>query len=317
MALTPINAAVLTQDPAAKWLIEEFPYPMSIAKIFPFKGIDGGEIRVGGVPAQTPAPTLSSGQTITSIDQTQTPSGTNHYIGYFYTRYEIEYQAQDGFKFPTDQDEAQKLLAIRRLLYAFFRNLENGTAAYPIPPGIPGLLNSHAGQIVTAATPGTFLLSEFYEAYHLVSANDGRPNAIMSTQAAQRDFIMACVNAGINLEYTDFTWDDPIKGRVTAPILSVLGTPWFINGALTEDDNIFFMVLGFDGQATSGRGLTGIIPRQLQGNMFVRRKLPVVTELTTGAPPVVDMYSKESISYSWPVGIAVGSPGALSIYTGF
>lgn len=314
-AINPTQAAFLTQDPTAKWLLEQFPFPLTIAKVFPFIGVDGGTLSVPSTGAMNPAEIVPATANVSTLDQTAVPVATDFFIGYYFTRYELEYSAQDGFKFPNDIDEAQGMLAVRRLLYAFFRGLENGVSTYPTPPGVYGLLNGHGGQIKSAGTPGTFSLTEFYESYHLIVANDGRPNAIMSTKAAQLDYINACVAAGINLEYVDFEWDDPIKGKVKAPILSVLGTPWYINGALTEDDNIFFMVLGFNGQATTGRGITGIVPSQLLRDMFVRRKMPATYE-DVGAS-TYEMFGKESISYSWPVGVAVGSPGALSIYTGF
>ncbi|MEZ5992252.1 MAG: hypothetical protein R3E76_07850 [Planctomycetota bacterium] len=44
MATSPANSTNLTQDQLAKWLIEDAPYKIQIARVWPFMGIQGGKI---------------------------------------------------------------------------------------------------------------------------------------------------------------------------------------------------------------------------------------------------------------------------------
>jgi len=321
-AVTPTQATTLTQDPVASDLIEQFPLPLSIAALFPFIKVDGASLRIASVTAQPPAVTLDGGAT--TADQTAAPVVNPFQMGYIYTRYALTFQAMDGFAYPNKQDSTQSKLAARRLLYGFFREFAGGTVVNPAYPGITGLwgfLSAHASQKQAAGTPGTFSISEFLDAYHLIKTNNGKPTVIMSTTAAKVKYLKALAAAGLDEKTTKISWLDPSRGRVTADVTAVAGTPWVINDAMADDDRIFFIVMGLGDSGTWSRGVTGIIPAGLRGHngsMFVRRKLEGVSDVSAVGPPLVtDLYSEELISYSWPVGVAIGSPGAVSAYHGF
>ena len=316
-ALTPTQAALLTQDPVAKGLIEQLPRPVPILKVFPFMKVEGAQLRVGTVAAAlTPATGLVPSDVLP--DDTETPAAYGpHVMGYLNTGYYLTFQAMDGFTFPNEQESDQSDLAVQRLLYGFCASMENASGSvYPNYQGIPGLLNGHSGQVLTPG--GAFAISHVYAGWKLIKSNNGRPNAIMSTTAAQLEYIQAMIAAGIGLEYTDVWWDDPKEGLVKVEILSVMGTPWFVNDAMSNSKRIYFMVLGFGESGTTARGLTAIIPAGMKGyknSMFVRRQLPATVDITSQGPPVTaGILSQEYVNWGWPVGLACGAPGALSYY---
>lgn len=159
------------------------------------------------------------------------------------------------------------------------------------------------------------------ETYHLIKANNGKPTAIMSSTAAKVKYLKALNAAGKDEQTTKLSWRNGAGKRVAIEETAVSGTPWLINDAMADDDRIFFMVMGFGDSGTWSRGVTGIIPAGLRGynnSMFVRRTLDGVPDVTAVGPPLVtDLYTEKLVSFSWPVGLAIGSPGAVSVYSGF
>jgi hypothetical protein len=47
MAVSPTNAANLTQDTLAKFLMEALDYKLQIARVWPFMGVPSGRLRYG------------------------------------------------------------------------------------------------------------------------------------------------------------------------------------------------------------------------------------------------------------------------------
>lgn len=322
MASTPLNSINLTQDQLAKWLIEDMPYRIQIARIFPFMGIQGGKISYARTPAleavadiNDMATILGEGGTSGIAVQTADPAASNatFTLGELATRYKIEYSSMDRFKYPNNLDAVESALAIRRLTYMFYRKLDLATTGNP--GDFPSLSDMcAAGQrFNSAAAPNAAArIDELQKAYSLITSNNGRPNAIMCNSRAYRWIMAAYYGVGTNPEYVPYEWTDPIKGKVTVPLASINGTPIFINDMVATDDSapefytrIYFMVLGDACESGPVRGITGIVPGPLKDTLFIRRE--------STEPASATSTSLINVDYTFPVAIAMGSSGALSI----
>src|SRR5690606_12700788 len=112
------------------------------------------------------------------------------------------------------------------------------------------------------------------------------------------------------------------------------GTPWYINDLIDDEPSergiIHFMVLGDDHGPGHYRGITGLVPKQLEHNWFVTREangvvgtgiaeqsiniveeipstpytinlnIPINASVSVPTLPVMDTW------VSWPTGIAMG-----------
>jgi hypothetical protein len=312
MATSPDNVTNLTQDQLAKWLTEEFYQKIQIARVMPFMGIEGGMISYPRTPQLSVALPLGDGTTAIA---NQTPnvvaSNATFALGELATRFKLDYSAQDRYKVPNNLDALLSAAAIRSLSYGFFRKMDASTS------GVNGDFPSLRDLCIAAnrfdSNNGTPLqrLWELQTAYNLVNANNGRPNAIMCNSRAWRWIVDAHQGAGLMPQYVECEWGDPQKGTTRAPQLAINGTPVYINEMVeTEGEpeeahtRIYFMVLGDSGEAGPTRGITGIIPAPLKGTMFVRRE---------SSEPATTTSSLINVDYTWPVAIAMGSPGALAI----
>lgn len=144
-------------------------------------------------------------------------------------------------------------------------------------------------------------------------STDSLPEGVVQTSAAPISD-QASAPAGtqrkypINFlpQYVEVDQPDPVSGTVRAPMLALHGTPWYVNDFMDDPEpnysnRIYFMVLGDNGKPGDGRGITGIVPKRNLGNFFIRR------ESTPDAENIC-------VDYTWPVGVASGSLGALSAY---
>lgn len=312
MATSPVNVTNLTQDQLAKWLTEEFYQKIQIARVMPFMGIEGGVISYPRTAQLSIALPLGDGTTaIANQTPTVVAGNATFELGELATRFTLDYSAQDRFKHPNNLDALLSAAAIRSLSYGFFRKMDVQTS------GTNGDFPSLRDLCIAAnrfdSANGTALarLEELQCAYNLVNANNGRPNAIMCNSRAWRWIVAAHHSAGLMPQYVECEWTDPLKGTVRGPQLAINGTPVYINEMVEtvgespeEFTRIYFMVLGDSGEAGPTRGITGIIPAPLKGTMFVRRE---------SSEPATTTSSLINVDYTWPVAIAMGSPGALSM----
>ena len=64
MAAIKGNAQLLSNDVLAKWLIEDFPFRIQLAPIFPFYPIAGDLLRYATTPALRPGVTIDFSESI-------------------------------------------------------------------------------------------------------------------------------------------------------------------------------------------------------------------------------------------------------------
>lgn len=326
MADSPTNVIYLTQDQLAKWLIEDAPYKLQIARVWPFMGIQGGKITYTRTAAletvaniDTMATILGDGSTDITDDTSPVtdpssalPDTSVFTLGELATRYKIDYVAQDRFQYPNNIDAVEAALAIRRLLYMYFRKLDLDQGAGTQAGNFRSLSELCAAANKFSSSNGTAAqkLDELQKAYNLITANNGRPNAIMCNSRAYRWIVAAFYGAGLLPEYIEAEWQDPIKGTIRAPQLALNGTPVYINDMIkTVDDvadttKIYFMVLGDACEAGPVRGISGIVPGPIKSTMFVRRETAEPSAATT---------TRINVTYGFPVATALGSHGALSM----
>lgn len=328
MADSPINVTYLTQDQLAKWLIEDAPYKIQIARVWPFMGIQGGKITYTRTPPLEAVAGINDMATImgdggTDIaDQTAgvtdpNTAGSTFMLGELATRYKIDYVAMDRFKYPNNIDAVESALAIRRLMYMYFRKLDLDQGGGTQAGNFRSLNELSTNTIAAGNTDAQSRLYSLQQAYNLITANNGRPNAIMCNSRAYRWIVGAYYAAGLLPEYVESEWQDPIKGAVTRPILAINGTPVYINDMIAtasaegppvvDTTRIYFMVLGDACEAGPQRGITGIIPGPIKPTMFIRRE---------SAEPSGGSTTRMNVTYHFPVATAMGSSGALSILEG-
>lgn len=316
MASTPANVTNLASDQLAKWLIEDAPYKIQIARIWPFMAVQGGKISYARTPVlesvaniNSMATILGDGDTITAKTADPAASNSTFQIGELATRYKTDYTAMDRFKVPNSIDAVESALAIRRLIYMYFRKLDLADAGTKSGDFKSlGDMCAAGNKFNSANGTAVAKLDELQKAYNLVTANNGRPNAIMCNSRAYRWIVSAWYNAGLKPEYIDTEWADPIRGTLRGPQLAINGTPLYINDMIATDGTsktkVYFMVLGDACDAGPTRGVTGIVPAPLKGTMFVRRET---------AEPSGSSTSQVTVDYTFPVATAMGSSGALAM----
>jgi hypothetical protein len=308
------NPQLLTSSPVARWAVEQAPIKLQIASVMPFQGVAGGELRYAQVPA------LTAGADLAPCAPVPDSSSTVEQAGFGFTqlgtRYRVCHADQDRNQSPNSPMGSSYPLAIRGLMYGFFGELDSD-------PGGPLALRNYI-LIDRTVTMGGGALSFncLSDAFHRVDANDGRPTVIMSATPALRTYENLCRNAGFEPPTRPWRWYNPASGRMEAgEVPSFNGVPWLINDRMEGKQNsapnaqrIYFMVLGDDSGSGPTRGVTGIVPKKLQHNMFVKRIVPgayAVSEADNNPLAADDVF------VSWPVGIAVGSPAAISMIENF
>jgi len=334
------NADLLTRRDLWPWLVENFPWKIQIAHHWPFMGIDGGFLRVARTARfdQTDLANLNS-ECGPVTDRTSQPTDPEVVFGLanIITRYSVCFDDQDKFSNPNNLDRTEYVLAVQRLVYRYFRQLGLGaTGSFNFPS-----LQDVVGTGQTIDMGGAALtFAALDQAYHLISENNGRPNAIMSNSRALRTYRNLFVAThGIEPPTVTETWTDPVKGRVSAPITCFNGTPWYINDLIDDQAGargiVFFMVLGDDRGPGHFRGISGIVPRGRERNMFIKRQVDgvvgdivvpsqqvlvpdVPTTITVNGATITPSLNAVTTNWvSWPCGMAMGAQGSLSILKGF
>ena len=330
--MTLANANLLAQDVVARWIIENSPKKLQIAKIWPFMGVPGGAQLYNrwNVPIGNAA-RLSDGTAVSPVEDDDELEQQSFSMFEFITRYQINTRDLDLFHQPTDPEAASYALALRRLLYGYFAWLDGEDGTQGLIPSIP------AGQTIDRGGSNPLTLEALDEAFHLVSANDGKPTVIMSGTRALRTYAKLCRDKGYDVPMIPWQWYNPGTGGMEESwVESFNGVPWLINGVAAGDasataalQRIYFMAMGDDGQAGPTRGVTGIVPEDLRDSMFIKRQthgVPVNQEQiiqVDAVPeelhiqPTIDVQTIMDTWVSWPVGVAIGSQGAISLIHNF
>lgn len=91
------QAQLLSNDVLAKWLLEDFPYRIQLAPIFPFLPIAGDALRYATTGPLVPAATI--GPCAPIPEDTKEPKDPNrvHRLALLATHFRVCYQAQDIF----------------------------------------------------------------------------------------------------------------------------------------------------------------------------------------------------------------------------
>lgn len=310
------NANLLASIPAARWLLENNPRKIQIARVWPYLGIAGGSqswARVDSFIGSAGSP-ISCSPIGESVD---TATQVNFGFVELLTRYMVCFADQDHYRSPNDIDSVLYALAVRRLMYGYFAQLDLAG------PGSPLSLRDKMDLTTRSVdmSGGPLTLDCLDHAYHLVDENEGRPSVIMTSSRGLRTYHSLCRNQGYDAPQIPFRWYDPVSRRMVGSwVTSFNGTPWLINDLMVGADDaspneqrIYFIVLGDDSQARPTRGVTGIIPSDLKHRMFVKRA-------TFGAPDpggLGNPLPAQDVWVSWPVGVAVPSQAAISLIHNF
>lgn len=314
MPSTPANAVNLTQEQLSKFLLEVIEYKLQIMQIWPFMGVLGGKLRyertnqLETIANINNMATILGDGTVDITDKTaNADTSVTFTVGELATRYKVDYNAQDRYRFQSI-DAVEAVLVCKRLMYMYARKLDlvdSGATG-----DFPSLYDMcAAGQKVTMGSAAP-TLPKLQETYHLVAANAGMVNCIMCNSRAARAIIKAYNDVGMHPLYTEMDWFDPAQGRMTKRLVpSINGAPILINEMVatvagTPDlTRIYFMVVG-ENCDRGIHGVTGIVPLDLKDKLFVRREAAEPSAATT---------SRINVSYTFPVATAMGTQGALAI----
>ena len=305
------NANLLAQEHLAAWLIENSPIKLQIARLWPFLGVQGGTLKYAReTGVLTPAEQISDCSGI--ADSSDSAEEVSFVIRDFMTRYSVCFADQDRYRHPNSIDATEYALAIRKLLYAYFAFLDNIAAA----GSLWNIMDASRRIAMGGLVPLT--LDCMNQAYNLVVENDGRPTVIMASSRTLRSYQSLCYAAGYEPPKVAFNWYNPAKRRMEqswAPAFN--GTPILINDMMRSatlndpaEQRIWFLALGDDGKSGPTRGVTGIVPEDLKGRMFIKRETNGIADNTGGGGPP---QSAIDVWVNWPVGLATGSQGAISV----
>lgn len=310
MASTPVNAVNLTVEQLNRTLLEVLEYQLQISRIWPFLDVPGGIRRYERTnqlkaiaDIDDMATILGDGTAIT--EQTAgADSSATFTVGELATRYVIDYNAQDRYRYQSI-DQVLSLLACKRLLYMYFRKLDLDNASGS--GDFDSLYDMcAAGQIVNMGSVAP-TLAKLQETFHLVVAGGASVNCIMCNSRASRAIIAAYNAAGMHPQRVEMEWVDPLTGRNRKQWMNAInGAPILINDMVATADNvtrIYMMVVG-ENCDRQVYGVTGIVPADLKGGMFIRRE---------SAEPSGASTSRINVSYTFPVATAMGCQSALAI----
>ncbi len=320
------GAQYLSEDRRARWLIENSPLKLQIARRWPLVGVRGSGLMFAREnSALAPTPVASACNPVDEV--ADEASSITCPILDFITRYQVCFRDMDDYEHPNDLDQVLYVLALRRLIYGYFAMLDS-----PVAGG--GLLDYVAATNKVTMAGGALTLDCLDYGYNLVTANEGRPTVIMSSSRGLRAYQKLCRDKGYDAPKMPWSWYNPATARMeTGKVTEFNGTPWLINGLMAgessttaSDQRIWFLVLGNDGAAGPTRGVTGIVPQARLRNMFIRREangvvpsqkiigvaeVPASILVETPTSPVRDVW------VSFPAGLAVGSQSALSLVHNF
>lgn len=311
----PLSSAdLLAEDVLAAWLVENSPVKLQIARVWPFLGVAGGSLKYArSMFALSPALQVAD---CTGIgENSETAEEVEFKILDFMTRYSICFADQDRYRHPNNLDATEYALSVRKLLYAYFAFLDD--TANPA-----SLWNIMAPSRRVNMGGGPLTLDCLNHAFNLVVENDGRPTVIMASTRGLRSYQSLCYAAGYEPPKVAFNWYNPAKGRMEqgwAPAFN--GVPILVNDQMVSaslstpgQQRIWFLALGDDSKSGPTRGVSGIVPEALKGSMFVKRETNGIADTTGGG---LEPQTAIDVWVSWPVGLATGSQGAISVIHNF
>jgi hypothetical protein len=315
------DARLLSKDVLARWLLEDFPFRIQLAPVFPFHPISGHALRYANTKTLVAAGSIDPGAGI--ADQTAVPVDPNrvYSFGELATQFRITYGAQDIFSSSgNDQAAVQMALAIRRLLYRFWTSFEQGEATHS--GDFDGLLRLVDPSRVIDLEGRPLTLEVLERAKELVRTNDGRGIVAYTSSVGKRAIHAAHWVRGVTPQYVELSFPSPTGGRKPQHVLQFDGAPIYVcdlnqrlrydlavpgspgvpvapedNAAVAEPglaSHIWFFVMGEN-------NLHGITPASLGESMFVARS----TLLPDGSTVVYHI--------TMPTGIALGSRACVAV----
>jgi len=297
---------------AAKWFVENEPRRIQIHGVMPVFGVNGGFLVYPRVPAIKPAQVVAPCEPADDISTQVTPArfGMVQYVA----RVPVCMADQAIYRHPTDIVDGNVALGEIENWYGYYGRMDTATG----DPVFGGLLDLVAPGRIVDLGGAALSFPCLSRAYHLVTANNGKPTIIMSNARTLESYENLSRLSGLNLEYLPWRWYCPAtRSWKEGEIPSFNGTPWVINdemnaGVLPQDRRIWFMVLGDDGGRGHTRGLTRIVPAGMEHNPFILRT-------TNGVPDFANqtVNMTKDIWLTMPAGLALVSQGALSLLTNF
>lgn len=303
------NPTFLSDSQLAPWLHEAEPLRIQLAQRLPFFACEGHELRYTATPALESAVFARTPGGIP--DQTaQVGSKDQFPLVELATRFCLSYQDQDVFSASVnDQIEVQHRLAIRRLLYRFWTDFENGKPSLGQFAGLNELVDDRR---VVDLDHQPLTLEDLECGKELVRSHDGRGTVILTDSPGKRAINSAHWQRGVSPPSVALSEQCPCEGN-THWSLAFDGAPVYVNdprelvdscsgGAGTQASparargatDVWFLALG------SG-GLHGIVPPLEDDSMFRVRR----TEDHDRGSTVFDV--------TFPVGLALASASAVAV----
>ncbi|MCC6687398.1 MAG: hypothetical protein IT205_10500 [Fimbriimonadaceae bacterium] len=306
------NASLLSENRRTRFIVENSPIKLQIARVWPWLGVDGSGNMYARKNAQlTPTPVNTGCSNV--AETADTLASITFPVVDFVVRKQICFTDADRYHLPNNPDEDEYLVALAELIYGYFAWLD-GT------PGTGGLRDYIAAARIVDMGGGALTFPCLNLAYNFVVSNNGRPTVIVSSSRELRTYEQLCRDNGFAPPQMPWQWYNPSLGRMEESLVTQFnGTPWLINGCMAgeaspkpSNQRIYFMVLGDDGGEGTTRGVTGIVPQHLISWPFVKRVTNGTHTFDVGQTlPVRDMW------VSFPSGLAIGSQGAISMIQNF
>lgn len=308
------EARLLSNDVLARWLIEDFPYRIQLAQVFPFLPVAGDRLRYTTTASLAPAVPIGDDDDIPDATSRPQDGNRTHAMAELATEFWVSYRAQDVFSSnANDQVEVQTALAVRKLLYRFWTLFESGdAAANPAEfDGLAALIDP--GQAVDLAGE-PLRLEDLERALELVRVRDGRCRTIYASSLGKRAIHAAYWTRGLAPDYQEISICCSDGSHKRARVLAFDGAPVYVNDLNQVFDADGAIVPPAEVAARDGRdsslsshiwcfalgegGLHGITPAS-STSIIVRQTIEA------GASRLVHQLTM-------PVGVALGSASALA-----
>ncbi len=315
------NARLLSNDVLAKWLLEDFPYRIQLAPVFPFLPIAGDALRYASTGPLAPAATI--GPCAPIPEDTKRPNDPNrvHRLALLATHFRVCYTAQDIFSSNVnDQVAVQMALAVRELLYQFWTLFERGDASAN-PDEFDGLRRLVDPANVIDLQGRELRLEDLDRAKQCVRTDDGRHVTIFTSGLGDRIVRAAHYVRGLAPHYMDMEFPCPDGLGKTVQVLSFDGAPVYVNdlnqvvewteegpGALLAPEDKFRFD-GFDPPLATHIWFLALGPGKLHGIMPERAR-NIIARSTLLADASTLVYH-----LTMPVAMARGSAASVSVLT--
>ena len=309
-----MNAGRLGQNQLHRRLIQDGPFNIQIALIWPWYGIQGKQLDITTTPRFALPTAVIPAPCDPIKDQPRNPDIKSFPMVSFQTRFDICWSDQDTIAHPNDLTAEQDALANYSLIYEYFRTLVVGSAA-PFFPALDTLTD----QVVNLAGVAP-RLEDFDRTLLRVTTCDGLDVVAMGNLSALATFWHACYDRGVNAEMWERMAPACMGGQFERPTAFIKHARFYVNELIPNRtlqpggqtvSNLYFMQLGTRDDYGTSKGVFGIIPEPRVGNMFVRREL----EGQFNADTTVN--TTRSVFWSFPSGVAVGARRSLSVLKDF